>query len=105
VTTSAPRLPPELLQAVIRLDDGSAPIAEVCRRVGAEAERLGLTRPSYERIRLLVHESRLARRPHGPSTARVLVDVALRARPPEALIDHVSGVGLGPHDERAGLNK
>ncbi len=76
----------------MRTDDRSIPIAETCRRVGNEAERIGLTRPSYERVRLLVHESRRLRR--GPSTASVLADVAFRVRAPEALVDHLSGVGV-----------
>jgi hypothetical protein len=52
-----------LLRAIVHLDDLRIPIAEVNRRVGTEAERLGLTRPSYERVRELVH---LARRLQGP---------------------------------------
>ena len=35
-----------------------SPIAEINRRVGAEAERLGFARPSYERVRELVHVAR-----------------------------------------------
>jgi hypothetical protein len=83
---------PRLLETLVRTDGPSVPIAETCRRVGSEADRIGLTRPSYERVRLLVHESRRIRR--GPSTASVLADVALRVRPPEAVLDHLSGVGV-----------
>ena len=83
---------PRLLETLVRSDDRSVPIAETCRRVGAEADRIGLARPSYERVRLLVHESRRIHR--GPSTARVLADVAFRVRPPEAVLDHLSGVGV-----------
>jgi hypothetical protein len=83
---------PRLLETLVRTDDRSIPIAETCRRVGDEADRIGLTRPSYERVRLLVHESRRIRR--GPSTASVLADVAFRVRPPEALIDHLAGIGV-----------
>ena len=90
--TFAPRISPRLVEAIVRLDDRSVPIAETCRRVGAEADRLRLTRPSYQRVRELVHESRRIRR--VPSTAAVLVDVAFRMRPPEALADHLSGVGV-----------
>jgi hypothetical protein len=82
------------LEAIVRHDDASRPIAETCRRVGEEADRLRLTRPSYQRIRELVHESRRLRRSRGPSTAEVLIDVAFRERPPEAVLDHVSGVGV-----------
>jgi hypothetical protein len=90
----APRISPRLLEALVRLDDRSVPIAEVNRRVGAEAVRLGLPRPSYQRIRVLVHDSRRLRQLRGPSTASVLVDIALRVRPPEALADHLSGIGV-----------
>lgn len=79
---------------MVRFDKTTEPIAETCRLVGAEAERLGLPRPSYERIRELVHEARRIRR--GPSTASVLLDVAFRVRPPEAIADHLSGVGVPP---------
>lgn len=92
----APRISPRLLEAIARLDDQRVPIAEVSRRVGAEAARLGLFRPSYERVRFLVQELRHARalKARQPSTAEVLVDIAFRARSPMALLDHVSGVGV-----------
>jgi hypothetical protein len=90
--TIAPRISPRLLEAIVRFDSTSVPIAETCRRVGSEADRLGLTRPSYQRVRVLVHRSRMLRR--GPTTATVLTDIAFRVRPPEALVDHLSGVGV-----------
>jgi hypothetical protein len=92
MTTIAPRIRKELLEAVVRHDKRTHPIAETCRRVGRDAERLGLTRPSYQRIRELVHQSRRLRR--GPSTTSVLVDVAFRLRPPEAVLDHLAGTGV-----------
>ncbi len=88
----APRIAPKLLSELARLDDQRVPIAEVSRRTGAAADRLGVPRPSYQRVRELVHELRRARR--GPTTTEILADIALRARPPDALIDHVSGVGV-----------
>jgi RNA:NAD 2'-phosphotransferase (TPT1/KptA family) len=57
----APRIRQRLIEAMVRFDDTSRPIAETYRRVGAEAERLGLTRPSYQRIRELVHQARNVR--------------------------------------------
>ena len=80
---SAPRISRRLLAAIVRLDDPRIPIAEVARRVCREAEQLDLTRPSYQQIRVLVHESRRLKR--SPSTAAVLVEVALRLRPAEDL--------------------
>lgn len=74
-----------LLAAVERLDDESVPIAEVHRRVAALASHLGFSRPSYEQIRILVHEHR--RRGLAPTAGRVLLDVALRTRPPQVLLE------------------
>jgi hypothetical protein len=80
------------MDVILKLDDPFVPIAEICRLVGERADRLGIARPSYERIRLVVRQAR--ERGRDPSAASVLVDVALRARPPEAFLDHVSGVGV-----------
>ena len=90
----APRISYRLLQSLDRIDDHRLPIAEVNRRLGAEAWRLNLPRPSYQRVRELVHHLRRIRARKGPSTGEVLFDIALRARPPVALVDHLSGVGL-----------
>jgi hypothetical protein len=92
VPASAPRIPQRLLEALVRLDDRSVSIAETYRRLGAEADRLGITRPSYERVRQLVHELRRIRR--GPTTTQVLMDVAWRSRAPEEFLDHVAGIGV-----------
>jgi hypothetical protein len=94
VTRLAARIPEPLYRRLVKLDDESVPIAETYRRLAAEAERRGLTRPSYERVRVLVHQSRRWRRNRGPSTASVLVDVAFRLRPPKAVLDQLSGVGV-----------
>ena len=88
----APRISPRLLVALDWIDNRSLPIAEVNRRLGAEATRLGLPRPSYQRVRVLVHKLRWMRR--QPTTLGVLWDIAWRVRPPEAFLDHVSGVGV-----------
>jgi hypothetical protein len=58
MVTMAPRIRPQLIEAIVRLDDRRRPIAETYRRIGLEADRLGLIRPSYQRIRVLVHEVR-----------------------------------------------
>jgi len=87
-------LSPRLLAEVERADDGRIPIAEVCRVVGLAAERLGVPRPSYERVRLLVHQARGRRA--TPRATQIAVDVAMRVRPPGALLDQLSGVGQPP---------
>jgi hypothetical protein len=55
MVAAGPRIHPLLVKELRRADDGKVPIAEVCRRVGACADARGLTRPSYECIRTLVH--------------------------------------------------
>ncbi len=89
---SAPRVSQRLIDAIARIDDRKMPIAEIRRRVGDEADRLGLPRPSYERVRELVHESRRLRA--RVTTKDVLLDVTTRTRPPDALLEHISGVGV-----------
>ena len=54
----ASQFPPRLLDEVDRLSEQRLPIAEINRRVGAKAQSLELTKPSYERVRQLVHEAR-----------------------------------------------
>lgn len=86
---SAPRLHPRLVNEIFRLGKSHLSAAEITRRVGAKAADDGLPRPSYERVRLLVHEARL--RELEPSTADVLLDVAFRVRPPDAIGAHLAG--------------
>jgi hypothetical protein len=91
----APRISRPLVEAIVRFDDRSRPIAETYRRVGAEAERLGLTRPSYQRIRELVHQARSIRR--GLNASDFLrVAMAMTSGNPGELIDSLRGVGIRP---------
>ena len=85
----APRIDSRLVAAAERLDNRTTPIAETNRRIGVLAEELGLVRPSYEQVRTIV---RLARdRGRRATTADVLLDIAFRSRPPEALVQHLAG--------------
>jgi hypothetical protein len=93
-----------VLESIVRLDDRRLSIAEVNRRVGRDAQRLGYAKPSYQRVRELVHAAREARRGRN-STTRVVAEVALRIRPPEALWEHLHEPSRLPgFDERAGLS-
>jgi hypothetical protein len=94
VVTLAPRISHRLIEAIVRFDDRSRPIAETYRRVGAEAERLGLTRPSYQRIRELVHEARRIRR--GLTAADVLRLLTDPWRTPEDGINRLQELGVRP---------
>lgn len=60
----ASHLSPRLLDEVDRLSAKHLGIAEINRRVGVKAQRLGTTKPSYERVRQLVHESRALQQNH-----------------------------------------
>src|SRR4030095_11412006 len=112
----APRIRKELLEAIVRHDKRTHPIAETCPRVGPDAERPRLSGTGLQGSRAPLPAGRPRRRatrldetelsaysrarppvpspPPRPSTTSVLVDVALRVRPPEAVLDHISGVGV-----------
>jgi hypothetical protein len=72
-----------------RLARQKRPIAEINREIGARAEALGLTRPSYARVRQIVLEVR--DRVEIPSWGELLVDVDLRLRSPMILLDKLGG--------------
>jgi hypothetical protein len=86
---AAPRIDARLLAALTRLDDRSHSIADVHRRVGLVADWLDVPRPSYEQIRVLLNAHR--RRPLQPGVGETLLEIAMRAKPPEALLDVLSG--------------
>jgi len=85
VTRSAARVDSRLVAALARIDDPALPMAETCRRIGLVADELAVPRPSYERIRCLIRLHR--RRPLDPGIGETLLEVALRNRPPESIID------------------
>jgi hypothetical protein len=61
VYAAGPRLDPRLRKAVIRLDDTSVPFAEIYRRSREHAAELDIPRPSYECVRMLLHDARRER--------------------------------------------
>ena len=81
---AAPHIDSRLLAALVRLDDGVIPIAEICRRLGRVAHHLDLTRPSYEQVRVHVHAAR--RRALVPGAGEILLDIAMRARPADEAV-------------------
>jgi hypothetical protein len=93
VTVSAPRIDARLLAALTRLDDESRPIADLHRRLGEVADWLGVPRPSYEQVRVIAKANR--RMPIYAGIGEVLLEIAFRSRPPEALLDLLSGTA-GP---------
>jgi hypothetical protein len=70
--------------------DAALSVAEINRRVGERAETLGSPRPSYAAVRLLVCDLRPAYR--EPSWGSLLLDVGLRIRTPDVLVDKAVGL-------------
>ena len=85
MAAAAPRIGATILAVIERLDDESVPIAEVHRRVAALASQLGYVRPRYQQTRVLVHEHR--RTGLAPTADQILLEVALKTRPPQALLE------------------
>jgi hypothetical protein len=86
---AAPRIDPRLVAALTRVDDPASPIADAHRQLGQVADWLGVPRPSYEQVRVLVNAHR--RRPLYPGVGETLLEIALRTKPPGALLDVLSG--------------
>jgi hypothetical protein len=82
---SAPRLDARLIAALARLDRTDLAIAETHRRLGLVADGIGLTRPSYQQVRVILHQLRTGGR--GPGVGMLLLEIALQQRPPESLLD------------------
>ena len=104
MTRCAVRLSHRQLEELAGLDDERLPLAEVHRRFARRAAERGLLRPSYERTRTLLNELRRLRRLRV-STARVLVEIAYRQRPPDAVVSHLSGTGGAPLRSRGNLSR
>jgi len=81
---SAPRLERQLIEAIVRLDDRSLPIAETYRRSRERAAELDIPRPSYECVRLLIHDAR-RQQARRRETRATLIDIALNRRPVDDL--------------------
>ena len=89
---SAPRYDPRIDALVVELDDPREPMAEICRRVCAAAEQLGLTRPSPVHLRTLVRDERdrkEAERARREDLREIAEDVAVtlaQGRMPDAYV-------------------
>jgi hypothetical protein len=79
VVRLSPRIDYRLIRALPQLDDGKQPVAETVRSVGQLADELGVTRPSYSRIRDYVMIERELRDLRRRRRERILVD-AVRGR-------------------------
>ncbi len=85
MVVAAPKIDSRLVAALQRLDDGKKAIAEVHRELGGVADRIGLTRPSYQQTRVVVHLLREGKR--DPGVGALLLELAYRSRPPEQILE------------------
>jgi hypothetical protein len=82
---AAPLIDVRVVRFVRRFEPRADAIADVVRATGGYCERIGVTRPSYEQVRVLVHGAR-ERRGRRRAAAKLLLEVDLRARPPSDLL-------------------
>jgi hypothetical protein len=80
----APRIDARLVAALVRLDRRDVPIAELHRRLGAVADEIGLTRPSYQQVRVVLHALRSNRR--HPGAGELLLDLTLSTQSKRAIL-------------------
>ncbi len=84
----APRIDDRLVAAVARFDRTGRPIAEINRLVGDVARALGVPRPSYERVRQVVHQLREGR--HPPRLGLYLYATSLRRLPADVVVELIA---------------
>jgi hypothetical protein len=87
VPAFAPRIDRRLIAAIARLDRRDTPIAETNRRVGELAAKLGVTKPSYEQVRAIVHAARNEVRAYGVLDAAY--DVSFRTADPKVVAERL----------------
>jgi hypothetical protein len=78
------RLDRQLIEAIIRVDDPSVPIAESYRRSRDAAARLDVPRPSYECFRVIIHAAR-RERARRKANRDIVIRTALYLEGPQAL--------------------
>ena len=89
LTICGPRIDERLVAALAKLDDPTLPIAETNRRLGVVAEGLGLIRPSYQQVRVIVHELRSQNR--SSRLGETLLQVAYGMRTQEQMLRVLMG--------------
>lgn len=76
MTATSPRLDPRLRRSATRIDDPREPIAATWRKVGLVADELGVPRPGYDTIRLIVRDYRRRRMEIHELLEPVIADLA-----------------------------
>jgi hypothetical protein len=89
LTRCGPRIDQRLVAEIARLDDPTLPIAETNRRLGVVAEGLGLLRPSYQQVRVIVHELRAQER--SSRRGETLLEIAYGMRTQHQILRVLTG--------------
>jgi hypothetical protein len=89
LTKCGPRIDERLVAAIVRLDDPTIPIAETSRRLGVVAEGLGLIRPSYQQVRVIVHQVRSQKR--SSRLGETLLEISYGMRTQEQILRVLTG--------------
>jgi hypothetical protein len=97
--SSAPRTPWPIVASIGSLDSRDVPIAEVWRRACDLADMIGVSRPSYEQIRRLVHRERRIR--DLPGSIDVVAEALFLVRSPLNAMDELIERSLARQGQRA----
>jgi hypothetical protein len=92
MTDAAPRLTPWLRDAIVRFAREPLTSAEINRRVGGVAADVGVPKPSYQQVRVLVVVERSQR--HAQPCSGVLPGGAIRARSVELFVKCALGARM-----------
>jgi hypothetical protein len=91
VYAAAPRVERQFLKRLAKLDDRTVPMAETYRRARDLAQQMGITRPSYERVRLHLHAAR-AREEEHRRTRELIFQLAYNTRPADQVLAELLGL-------------
>jgi len=80
------------LRRLVECADRRVTAAELTRQLGDRANAIGLVRPSYEQVRVLLAAARAERPARGSvSTLSIAVDIVFKARPAWDLANYLYG--------------
>jgi hypothetical protein len=82
---AGPRLDRRFIEAVVRVDEPSLPMAETYRRSRELAAQMGIPRPSYERVRVELKARRM-RRNDRHEVRDLVFELAYNTRPADAVL-------------------
>ena len=85
----SPRLHPYLVAKLWQLDDGRAPVAEIWRAIGREADDIGFPAPCYHSVRVIVRRERERRAAQREAVQIALAETMRWAPDGLRILDHL----------------